>query len=137
MLKKIAQVLLAVIPLSLIAPVAHAEELYTLVNANGQLISGATLVCSDAVCGPNGSFSTNPVTMSQIASNYNCTPGPCTFVRVDNQTRLPIGSAPAPTPSPTPTPVSPPVISDTSTSTPNTNTDTDTKSNCFSYANQN
>ena len=46
--------------LSMVMPVANAEELYTLVNANGQLTDGATLVCSDAVCGPNGSFSTNP-----------------------------------------------------------------------------
>ena len=120
MIKKVVKILLAVIPLSMLAPVAYAEELYTLVNANGQLISGATLVCSDAVCGPNGSFSTNPATMSQIATNYNCSPGPCTFVRVDNQTRLPIGTSPTPTPTPapTPTPSVPAISSDTSTSTP-------------------
>jgi hypothetical protein len=69
---------------------AQAEELYTLQNANGGLTAGATLVCSDDVCGPNGSFSTNPLTMSQISASYGCTPGPCIFVHVDSQTRLPI-----------------------------------------------
>lgn len=71
------------------APV-HAEELYTLQNANGQLTAGATLVCSDDVCGPSGSFSTNPATMAQISANYGCSPTPCTFVHVNNQTRQPI-----------------------------------------------
>ena len=71
---------------------AQAEELYTLQNANGQLTDRATLVCSDDVCGPNGSFSTNPETMAQISASYGCSPGPCTFVHVDSQTRLPISS---------------------------------------------
>ena len=71
---------------------AQAEELYTLQNANGQLTDRATLVCSDDVCGPNGSFSTNPETMAQISATYGCSPGPCTFVHVDSQTRLPISS---------------------------------------------
>ena len=71
---------------------AQAEALYTLQNANGQLTDRATLVCSDDVCGPNGSFSTNPETMAQISASYGCSPGPCTFVHVDSQTRLPISS---------------------------------------------
>jgi hypothetical protein len=71
---------------------AQAEELYTLQNANGQLTAGATLVCSDDVCGPNGSFSTNLATMSQISVSYGCSPGPCIFVHVDSQTRLPISA---------------------------------------------
>ena len=70
----------------------QAEELYTLQNANGQLTSGATLVCSDDVCGPNGSFSTNPATMAQVSASYGCSPTPCTFVHVNNQTRQPITS---------------------------------------------
>ena len=69
---------------------AQAEELYTLQNANGQLTDRATLVCSDDVCGPNGSFSTNAATMAQISASYGCSPGPCIFVHVDSQTRLPI-----------------------------------------------
>ena len=69
---------------------AQAEELYTLQNANGGLTAGATLVCSDDVCGPSGSFSTNPTTMAQISASYGCSPTPCIFVHVDNQTRLPI-----------------------------------------------
>jgi hypothetical protein len=69
---------------------AQAEELYTLQNANGQLTERATLVCSDDVCGPNGSFSTNAATMAQISASYGCSPGPCIFVHVDSQTRLPI-----------------------------------------------
>ena len=69
---------------------AQAEELYTLQNANGQLTDRATLVCSDDVCGPNGSFSTNSATMAQISASYGCSPGPCIFVHVDSQTRLPI-----------------------------------------------
>ena len=71
---------------------AQAEELYTLQNANGQLTDRATLVCSDDVCGPNGSFSTNPETMAQVSASYNCSPGPCVFVHVDSQTRQPISS---------------------------------------------
>ena len=71
---------------------AQAEELYALQNANGQLTDRATLVCSDDVCGPNGSFSTNPATMAQISASYGCSPGPCTFVRVDSQTRQPISA---------------------------------------------
>ena len=73
---------------------AQAEELYTLQNANGQLTDRATLVCSDDVCGPNGSFSTNSATMAQISASYGCSPGPCIFVHVDSQTRLP--SSPTP-----------------------------------------
>ena len=69
---------------------AQAEDLYTLQNANGQLTDRATLVCSDDVCGPNGSFSTNPATMAQISASYGCSPTPCTFVHVNSQTRLPI-----------------------------------------------
>lgn len=69
---------------------AQAEELYTLQNSNGQLTERATLVCSDDVCGPNGSFSTNAATMAQISASYGCSPGPCIFVHVDSQTRLPI-----------------------------------------------
>ena len=69
---------------------AQAEELYTLQNANGGLTAGATLVCSDDVCGPAGSFSTNPTTMAQISASYGCSPTPCVFVHVDSQTRLPI-----------------------------------------------
>ena len=71
---------------------AQAEELYTLQNANGQLTAGATLVCSDDVCGPNGSFSTNPATMAQVSASYGCSPTPCTFVHVDNQSRKPISA---------------------------------------------
>jgi hypothetical protein len=89
----LARLLVAVLGISLlIAAPAKAEELYTLQNANGQLTSGATLVCSDDVCGPNGSFSTNATTMSQISVSYGCAPGPCIFVKVDSQTRLPISA---------------------------------------------
>lgn len=89
----IAKIPLIALSLSLltIAP-AQAEELYTLQNANGQLTAGATLVCSDDVCGPSGSFSTNAATMAQISANYGCSPTPCTFVHVNSQTRQPISA---------------------------------------------
>lgn len=89
----LARSLAAVLGISiLVAAPAQAEELYTLQNANGQLTSGATLVCSEDVCGPSGSFSTNPATMAQISASYGCSPTPCTFVHVNNQTRQPITS---------------------------------------------
>ena len=89
----LARLLVVAFGLSLfVATPAQAEELYTLQNANGQLTPGATLVCSDDVCGPNGSFSTNLATMSQISVSYGCSPGPCIFVHVNSQTRLPISA---------------------------------------------
>ena len=89
----LTRLLVVVFGLSLfVGAPAQAEELYTLQNANGQLTAGATLVCSDDVCGPNGSFSTNLATMSQISVSYGCSPGPCIFVHVDSQTRLPISA---------------------------------------------
>jgi hypothetical protein len=87
----IARLIVAAMVFSLfVGAPAEAEELYTLQNANGQLTAGATLVCSDDVCGPSGSFSTNPATMAQISASYGCSPTPCTFVHVNNQTRQPI-----------------------------------------------
>jgi hypothetical protein len=87
----VARLIVAAMGFSLfVGAPAQAEELYTLQNANGQLTAGATLVCSDDVCGPSGSFSTNPATMAQISASYGCSPTPCTFVHVNNQTRLPI-----------------------------------------------
>jgi hypothetical protein len=87
----VARLIVAAMGFSLfVGAPAQAEELYTLQNANGQLTAGATLVCSDDVCGSSGSFSTNPATMAQISASYGCSPAPCTFVHVNNQTRQPI-----------------------------------------------
>ena len=116
-LKRLVPISLIALNLNFITPVAQAEELWALYY-NG--VNYGTLVCTVDVCGPSGSFSTNPATMAQVSTSYGC-PSVCTFLHLDYNTRQPDGKTSTErvtsTPTPTPTPTTAPITTETATTT--------------------
>ena len=131
-LKRLVPISLIALNLNFITPVAQAEELWALYY-NG--VNYGTLVCTVDVCGPSGSFSTNPATMAQVSTSYGC-PSVCTFLHLDYNTRQPDGKistervTSTPTPTPTTAPTTAPTTTETTTATTAPTTAPTTVMNC-------
>ena len=125
-LKRLGPISLIALNLNLITPVAHAEELWALYY-NG--VNYGTLVCTVDVCGPSGSFTTNPATMAQVSTSYGC-PSVCTFLHLDYNTRQPDGKTSTERVTSTPTPTTAPTTTETTTPTTAPTTAPTTVINC-------